>query len=471
MARDFLSTVRSTVSRYGMIRPGETVVVAVSGGADSVALLHSLWRLREELGIDLVAAHLNHGIRGEEAERDAEFVQALAAQLGVPSVVEKAHVPQTAREMRLGVEEAARKARYEFLDRTALSSHAARIAVAHTADDQVETVLLNIIRGAGPDGLAGMPAVRGKVVRPLIELFRADVESYLRENRLSWRTDLTNFEAEHTRNRVRLELIPLLEQRFNPRVKEAVLTLSKLAADEAEVVRSAAEQAFRGVSIKAGLCSVELDAAALLGLSKAVARRCLRMAIEMVKGDLRDVEYAQVERVLDVLSLGRGFVITLPSGRVYAKLAGGVLQVFRKRRVERIEVVREIEAPGRTAVPELGVELEASLVPAETRPESRWEAVVDPAKIAGRLIVRTWRPGDSMIPLGMTGHKKLQDLFTDRKVPRDERVRVPVIADDEKIVWVAGLAVSEEAKVTGGARQGLLIQCWPIEPVAEASEA
>jgi tRNA(Ile)-lysidine synthase len=458
----FLAAVRSTISRYAMTQPGETVVVGVSGGADSVALLHALWSLRQELQTDLVVAHLNHGIRGEDSDRDAEFVRGLAARLDVPSVVEKVDLPGLRKQMRLGMEEVARKVRYDFLERIATSAQAARIAVAHTADDQVETVLLNIIRGAGPEGLRGMPAVRGKIIRPLIDLFRSDVEAYLRENDLKWRTDATNLDPAYARNRVRLELIPFLEEKFNPRIRDVLLSLSRLAAEEAEVVRAEAEKAFESAVKEAGRESVAFDAAVLRGSERALVRRCLRMAIETVKGDLRDVEYGQVERIVGKLESGEDFGLTLPSGRVYASLARGRLLIYRRTDARRVEVRRKLAVPGRTEVPELSIAIETRLVPKTARPLLPSQAVVDSSKLSGPLVVRTWKPGDRMVPLGMAGHKKLQDLFTDRKVPREERGRIPIVADDEKIVWVVGVATSELVKVTDKTDAALWLECLPF---------
>ncbi|MBI2842455.1 MAG: tRNA lysidine(34) synthetase TilS [Armatimonadetes bacterium] len=458
----FLATVKSTISRYRMIGRGETVVVAVSGGADSVALLHALWSLRQDFGIDLVAAHLNHGIRGEEADADAAFVQELASGFGVPSVVEKVDLPRIRRQLRMGMEEAARKVRYEFLERVAESAQAARIAVAHTVDDQVETVLLNIIRGTGPDGLAGMPAARGKIVRPLIELFRSDVESYLKENDIAWRVDVTNLELDYTRNRVRLRLIPMLEKTFNPRVKDAVLSLSKLARDEAEVVREEAFRTFDDAAREVGDEAVVFDAERFGALPQAIKRRCLMLAIERVKGDLRDVEYEQVERVIDSLDRGEDFTLTLPSGRVYAALSAGLFRIFAKVQVQKIDLLRRMESPGRTEVPELDIAIEARFVPPETRPTSETQAVIDLSRISGDLFVKTWRAGDEIVPLGMAGHKKLQDLFTDRKIPRFERQRIPLVIDSEKIVWVVGVIISDTVKVTDKTNMALWMEALPI---------
>ncbi|MEN6520228.1 MAG: tRNA lysidine(34) synthetase TilS [Armatimonadota bacterium] len=448
MSNTFLDTVRKTITRNDMIRHGDRIIVAVSGGADSVALLHVLWTMKDEFNLDLIAAHMNHGIRGEDADRDALFVQELAARLKIASVVEKVDVPAFRKKARLGLEEAARKVRYDFLESIASDAGAARVAVAHTADDQVETVLLNIIRGTGPDGVSGMPEVRGRIIRPLIDTFRADVEAYLHENGLDWATDVTNLALDYTRNRVRLQLIPFLEDKFNPRVKDALLSLSRLVRDENEAIKAATELEFAAAAKEAGYESVVLDASRLRNLPLALLRRCIRKAVELVKGDLRDVEYIQTERIADSIIAKEDVALTLPSGKVYARFTGDELRIFRIVEPAKFDIEKELEIGGRTEVPELGVLFETKFVPANIRPEKPSQAVINPKKIKGKLILRTWRRGDRILPLGMTGHKKLQDLFTDAKTPRRERGLVPVITDDEKIIWVAGYTISELVRIT-----------------------
>lgn len=458
-----IEAVRRTIAEKDMICPGETVLVGLSGGADSVALLHALWTLRAELSIDLVAAHLNHGIRGADADEDAEFVRVLASKLDIAVIVETVSVPAIQVTLGVGMEEAARTARYDFLERTAEAHNAARIAVAHTSDDQAETVLLNIIRGSGIDGLAGMPAVRGKIIRPLNDVSRAEVEDYLRENVLQWRTDPTNFEDAYTRNRVRLRLIPFLQEEFNPRVKEALLSLSKLAADESELLGELAGIGYSRAVLGQGSDWIELDACVVRAEPAAIRRRVVRKAIEHVKGDLRDVEFHQVQRLLSHLAAEDSITLTLPTGVIYARITPARLRVFRAVEPEEFTFVRPLVVPGVLELPELGITIETRPVPTETRPSGRFQAVVDMARIKGGLAVRTWRPGDRIVPFGMTGHKKLQDVFTDAHIPRQARGTVPVIVDDEKVIWLGGIVTSQLVKVTKYTRSATLIELKGVQ--------
>lgn len=450
-----LDTVRNTVSRHRMLSTGDNVLVAVSGGPDSVALLHALWVLREELGISLSVAHLNHGIRGEQADSEADFVQSLAARLELQAVVEKVDLHAVKEEMGLSMQEAARKVRYDFLRRTARALGANKIAVAHNADDQAETVLLNIIRGTGIDGLAGIPPVREEIVRPLINVFRTEIVEYLETNSLPYKTDPTNLTPTYMRNRVRLELIPLLESRFNPGVKNALVSLSELARAESDLIRVETEHAYRRLA-SISEAGVELRADDLPEMHEALARRTLRMAIEQVKGDLRDIELRHLDKILESARKAEDFTLTLPSGEVQVTLEAGILRIFQPEEPPELPPPFEqaLEIPGRISLKMLGLEIIAEIEePGGPYPDVSAGAVLDIEKIQGELIARSWRSGDRMTPLGMQGRKKLHDMFIDAKIPRWERYSIPVICDDEKIVWAPGLAVSELAKVDVSTRK------------------
>ncbi|MDO8588599.1 MAG: tRNA lysidine(34) synthetase TilS [Armatimonadota bacterium] len=459
----FTQKLLETVRKHCMFSPGETVIVAVSGGADSVALLHALWTLKESLALSLHVAHLNHGIRGRQADRDAEFVASFADEFGLPLIVEKVDVPALKKAWRLSTEEAARKARYEFFDRTAEAVGAGRVATAHTLDDQAETVLLNLIRGAGPDGLSGIPPVRGKYVRPLLHISRLEVLEYCAAHDLKYRTDSTNLRIEYRRNRVRLELIPLLESHYNPRVKSVLASSAEILREESGLLSALASELFDEAAIQTGPLEVVLDIGHLLRAHAALGRRCARMAIERVKGDLRDLSFEQVERILRRLDAGGDFTLTLPSGVVYARREGAKLRVYRiepEPEVPAVEV--ELPVPGRAASTELGVVITTELLspPADyRRPLGSLDVVIDRDAVKGKLVLRNWRPGDRIRPLGMSEEKKLQDVFTDAKVPRRQRGFVPVVADREKIIWVAGMALSDAAKVTESTRQTLRLVC------------
>lgn len=430
-------------AKYAMFRPGDRVLAAVSGGPDSVAMLHALHTQSQQLGITLHIAHINHCLRGKESDADEAFVRELARDLGVDCTVERIDVREAMRRMRLGEEEAAREVRHAFLQRAATVIGANRIAVGHTSDDRAETVLLNIIRGAGIKGLAAMRPVNGNIVRPLIEASRADVEAYLHEHELVFRTDASNLDTAYARNRVRHELLPLLERDYNANVREALLRLAEIAADQDDFVRETAESARYHSAFSSGL-----DAALLLDFPSALLAELIRLEIHRLKGDLKDVGFEQVQRIITALGSGEDFAITLPSGRIYAVRKGSELRFTSKKQLRRVEFDVEINIPGATDIPKAGIVLEAEIisVPSDLKTPSD-AALIDLDSIAGHLRARNARPGDRIMPLGMRAGKKLQDVFVDAKISRSERARAVVVIDDEKIVWVVGVVFSEQAKI------------------------
>ncbi len=442
--------------RYGLLAPGDKVLVAVSGGPDSVVLLHALHTCSNRLGITLHVAHLNHGIRAEASDLDEEFVRSLAQEFGLPVTVERMDVPALRQQMRMGMEEAARDLRYEFLQRSAREIGAQKIAVGHNADDRVESVLFNIIRGTGIDGLGSIRPVRGNIVRPLIDTPRSEIEAYIDENALPFRIDESNQDVSYSRNRIRHELLPLLERDYNPQIREALIRLAGIASDQSDLMEVVTQSALRAVTFRGSI-----DATFLLDLPSALGYELIRSELMRLKGDLKDVSFEQIDRVLQALRAGDDFTITLPSGSLYAERRG---MQFRLREAETIPEVmffdHQIAVPGTTAIPEIGITITSRLsdyaAPGKTSPD---EAFIDAGAIAGALRVRNLEPGDRIIPFGMKVRKKLQDVFVDKKIPRAQRAKAAVVTDDEKVLWVVGIVTSEAARVTGSTAQVVHLVC------------
>jgi tRNA(Ile)-lysidine synthase len=285
--------VHATVLKFGMLRRGDHVLVAVSGGADSVALLHVLRRLERRWELRLSAAHLNHGLRGAESDEDEAFVLRLGKELGVPVVSERWERPPAG-----NLEQAARRARYAFLRRAAASAGATRIAVGHTRDDQAETVLLRILRGSGSLGLVGIhPVVDDLIVRPLIEISRAEIERYLTASGVPWRSDSSNSDLRYRRNRIRHELLPLLRDGYNPRIDEVLAREAAVARDTAGYLEEAARVAYEEMRRDA-VGGVALDVPSLLRLHPALRREAVRLALRECRGSLRGIDAAHVEAAL-----------------------------------------------------------------------------------------------------------------------------------------------------------------------------
>jgi tRNA(Ile)-lysidine synthase len=438
------------VQSSGTIAPGDAIVVAVSGGADSTALLHVLWRLREPWNLRLTAAHFDHGLRGDASRRDAEAVASLCRGLGVALATGRAgplHGPS--------LEAAARRARYAFLARVALGQGASKVAVAHHRDDQAETVLLRLLRGAGAEGLAGMRPVRPlasgvTLVRPLLAVGGEEVRAHCAAHGLPVREDETNRDLRFARNRIRHVLLPLLEREYQPGCRDALARAARLLADDDEwLVRQAAEAFAR---LRRGAA---LDAAGLAALPAAVARRVIRLWWREACGRHEALAFEHVE----ALRLGRE--VDLPGGR-HATSAGGLLRLLPGRR--RQTFAYALTLPGAADVPEAGVRVTARL--SATAPQelpSPSVAAGDADAVAAPLTVRSRRPGDRFRPLGAPGTRKLQDVLVDARVPREERDRIPVIADAEgRILWVPGVRQADHWRLGPGVRRVLVLTVEPM---------
>ena len=290
-------SLRRTISQHQLTAPGDRLLVAVSGGPDSLALLHALHALRDELSFgDLQAAHLDHGLRGADSASDATFVASFCAHLGVPCHLGLADVAGIAETRKLSTQQAARLARYRFLEATADAAGAERIATGHTQDDQVETVLLNILRGSGLDGLRGIPARRGRFVRPLLDVARAEVNTYCEAHGLTPRLDVSNLATDHyTRNRLRLELLPQLAREYNPGVREALLRLSQIAARDTDYLAQQAHSALADVTMASEPTRLVLDRTKLAALHPALLRHVLRAALAQFRGTGESVTHEHLE--------------------------------------------------------------------------------------------------------------------------------------------------------------------------------
>ena len=446
----FINSLLYTIRRFSMIEKGDRVLVAVSGGPDSVALLHALWSLRDDLDIDLHVAHLNHSFRGEESDSDAKYVADLSGNLGLPFTVEKIDIPHIQKALRLSAEEAARLVRHDFLDRTADQVGATKIALGHTADDQVETVLLNLLRGTGIDGLSGMPPVRDRLIRPLISVKRSQVEEYVAQNDLHPRTDITNLQPEYTRNKVRLELLPLLRQEFNTDIDAGILRLSELARDDSTYLNMEAANVLSRITIEKDE-KLAVDVEGFSALPAALQRRVIREAIRGVRSEITDIGFVHIESIIKLLDAGSDFDYDLPKGMFVRRKVKKLAFLTKRLYAEPVIYCYELAVPGKTAIPEIDaaviIESMAKLVD-PVRPPGSMEIVLDQKCLVGKLRVRSWKPGDRIQPFGMTGSKKIQDIFVDAKVPRESRDRVPIMEDGQKIIWVAGFALSDLVKVT-----------------------
>ncbi len=426
-----LTTVRETLVRHAMVAPGMRVVVAVSGGPDSLALLRALHELRAAVGISLIVAHLDHGFR-LQGEKEAAFVQQVADSLAIPFVGGKLDVPGMLAAR--GPQDAARRARYAFLARVADDMQASRIAVGHTADDQAETVLIHLLRGAGSRGMAGMAAVEGRIIRPLLHAWRTAVEAYCRARGLQPLRDPSNRDRRYLRNRIRAELLPQLAI-YNPRVRERLVALASVLADQDDLVNRMAEAA-AGEAVRDN----RVQRARFHELHPAVQRGLLRRLFP-------DLTFDQVEtarRAMQALP-GRNFQV---NRNVHLVTAYDSVSVGPSPAVAP-PFQADLPVPGSVTLPSLRLRLHARRCrcsqPMVSRPGA---AHVDLEELALPLKVGPRHRGDRFQPLGMQHSKRLQDFLVDRKVPQAERDRIPLVRDRSGIIWIPGLSIAERARIT-----------------------
>ncbi len=468
-----IDSVRSTVRRYGLLPAGSRVAVALSGGADSVALLYLLREIAEEEDFQVAGvAHLNHLLRGADADADERFCRECASKLDLPIDVERIDVAALAPTLQASIEHAAHVARYEFYERAATRLNATHVAVAHTKDDQAETFLLRLLRGAGPRGLGGMHPRAGIVVRPLVETSRAAVRAFVAEGRLEFREDASNHDLAIPRNRIRHELLPLVERSYAPGIVDALDRAAAIAREDAEYLDGAAGDAAARL-ISRTRAGVELDADALLREPPAMARRVIRLAQRAVAG-AHFVGFDAVEAVLRFAVSKSTGQLDLPGHRVNRRGNRLVLTTSRGREkpLPAADFSYPLDIPGWVKVPEAACTISADMntVPFGRVAKEVWrltgrgdEAVLEAGRLAGPLLVRNRRPGDRFRPLGLEGRKKLQDLFVDAKTDRAEREITPVIVDRTgQIVWVAGHGLAEAFRVTETTRDVVILKRVPI---------
>lgn len=463
-----IDKLRQTIKKHHMVSAGDLVVVAVSGGPDSLALLHALWTLRSELAISLHVAHLDHRFRGQDSAKDALFVREFARNLGLEATVEGKDVPAILARRGGSAQEVAREVRYDFLRRLAARLDANRVALGHNRDDQAETVLLNLLRGAGTDGLAGIPPVREDLfIRPLLETTREEIEAYCRQHGLGPRLDQSNLRKVYLRNRIRHELIPILAARYNPNIIGALSTTAELAREDSLFLTGEARATYQRLAVReAG--AVTLDRTAVAALAVALGRRVLREALAELRGDLRRLEFKHIESLLDLVTAGStGQKLDLPGG-LRATVEYGALRL--ERRAERNAQAGgthpfeyPLPVPGKLDLPG-GFSLEAELLPfpSQLSPGPAGdEALLDYDRLALPLVVRNRRPGDRLRPLGLGGTKKIKKLLIDAKVPRRHRDLLPVIVSGRDVVLVAGIAVDERFAANAQTRRILRIRVKP----------
>jgi len=451
MNDDFESRILEKIGERSLIADGDTGIVAVSGGADSVCLLHILDRFGRDHGLRLKVVHVHHGIRGKEADRDADFAAGLAAGLGLPCRVVYTDIPKLAKEQGMSLEEAGRLERYRILREEKEKEGAAWIALAHHLDDRVETVIFNMLRGSGLRGLRGILPLQGDLIRPLISVERSEIESWLRTRDISWCEDSTNLDTDYTRNRIRHRIIPEM-LKVNAGAKEHILRLAEDAERRYEVVRAEAA-ALLGEAEVSGTDIFISDTVYEGCTSPDVKEELLLQALGMLAGRRKDISEKHIRILQELRENETGKRVSLPYGLEGIRSYNGLL--VRKR--------EDAEEKGEVRSQRLRI-LRRAYIPGEELPRDERTVMVDADSLHGEPVLRTPKEDDRIV-IDSAGHTKpLKRFFTDRKVAAHLRDSWPVVSDDNGVLWIVGLRLGEHCKIKESTRKTVILS------VAEETE-
>lgn len=448
--------VRQTITEHSLLEEGDRVLVALSGGADSVCLLNVLYSLKDELNISVAAAHLNHMIRGAEAERDEAYAAELCTRLEIPFYAQRTDIPAAAKENGISEELAGRQARYRFFKELSDKYGFTKTATAHNKNDKAETVLMRIMRGSGIDGLCGIHYKRDDIIRPILDVTRAEIEAYCEENRLDYKTDSTNESSDYTRNRVRNELIPFMRDKFNPNIIETLCSLSDNITEDAKFINSYAKRLYQRInSPMPHRKPTVLDIKSLDMLDRSIRNRMYAIASQEVMGKDYKFERVHYDTIESIIHKETGAGISLPDGlRVNVKY-GWLEFVTEAEEAEQNTGGFCYEIEPDADFDNMDIKLE--IVDASYKKEKN-QMLVDYDSIEGRrLYVRSRKMGDKIVIFKDGRSRKLKDYWIDKKIPRAERNKIPLLCADKEIIAIIGDRVAENHKINNNSKKGLLI--------------
>ncbi len=438
-----------------MLSSKETVLVGLSGGPDSVCLLHVLSGLREEMSLSLYAAYIDHGLRPLETPGEIEFCKGLCKNLGIPLKVRSLNVSEYAVKRGLSKQEAARYLRYKAFEEIAAEVKASKIALGHNRDDQVETFFINVLRGTGPAGLSGIPPVRKNIIRPLIERTRSEIQEFLEEEKINYIMDSSNLKKDYLRNWVRLSLIPELKK-VNPSMTETMTRMMDILREEEGYFDILVTKALMRMITRKRKDSIELFISPMETIEKVLLRRILRRVIAEMKG-LRRIGFTHIEDIIDLIKKGKaGDRLYLPDDLRVIK--GYSTLIITKEPPIRINKY-PLPVPGEVFIKETGIIIKARILDGvDDLGDGRYTLTLDADRTAQDLSIRARQKGDFFYPFGLGKRKKLQDFFVDEKIPRDERDSIPLVLSGNDIIWVTGLRGDERFKVTEHTKRFLRLE-------------
>lgn len=454
-----INKIKSNIIKEKLINKGDNILIGLSGGPDSVFMFHILYKLQSELGFTVYASHINHMYREEAAEHDEQFVRDLCEKYNVKLFVLRKNAEIYARELKLTEEEAGRKLRYDFFYDNLNSIGGGKIAVAHNLNDQAETVLQRLIRGTGTDGLSAMSFENAdtKVIRPILNISREDIENYLHENKLEYCTDYTNLLPIYGRNKIRLNLIPYLRDNYNPNIVNTLYRMSQVMSNDSKIIEKYTDMLYNQALIEFTQKSMILNLNYIKTLEDYEIGRLLRKAISLYKGNTVNVENKHIEYGINLIrNSNTGKTIDITDGIVFTISYD---KFIISKKIETIgDFEYNITIGESTYISEIGKTVLLNIEDYSNKNKKNAQLYVDYDTIKGILRIRNKRNSDTMIPCGMNGSKKLKDIFIDNKVPKEDRCKKLILTDDEKIIYLEDFRISNKCKTTEKTRRILTIR-------------
>ncbi len=443
--------VLSTIREYNLIQEHDNIVVGVSGGPDSMALLYVLLEIRDVINFNIHIAHVNHGVRGEDAKSDQLFVEKIASKLNLPYYTINVNMIEYGKEKGISSEEAGRELRYGFFREILYNLGGGKIAVAHNMNDQAETLIMRFLRGTGIDGLKGMDFITKDIIRPILGIDRKEIEAFIEKNNIETVLDKTNLESVYSRNKVRLELLPYIEENFNPNIINTLWRMSRISSLDSSFLEEFSERRYNIIVKNKDKHSIILDGDKLLQEHKSIQQRIIRYSILKINDSLQGITETQISSVINLfLNSDTGKKIHL-SNNIIVRISYGDLIIEKAMKKEVKKYHFSLKSPGSNDIDEIGYSFNIeifSMYDGFTINKGTNIKYFDFDMVKGNLSVRNRLDGDRLVPFGMRGTKKLKDYFIDEKVPKEIRDKVPLVVDDENILWVVGYRINDLYKIT-----------------------
>lgn len=449
------------IKEHNLIKKDDNIVIGLSGGPDSMALLYVLLEIKRELDFNIHIVHINHGVRGDDSDSDQLFVKRKAEELSLPYYTKNVDMVRYGKDHGISAEEAGRKLRYGFFREVLGKVGRGKIAVAQNMNDQAETLIMRFLRGTGVDGLKGMEYIVGDIIRPILGISREEIENYIANNGIDTVLDKTNLMPIYTRNKIRLELIPYIEENFNPNIINTLWRTSRISAGDSNFLEKYSKERYTDIVMKEDKAYIALNSEKFLMEDRSIQQRIIRNAILKLDGSLQGISEIQVASVLNMFltdQTGKEFHL---SNNIIARTSYERLILEKANNNFNKDFSYNIKMKDITDFKELGTSIELRILTGEDVNNLKKDKNIkyfDLKMVKGNLRLRNRKPGDRFIPFGMKGTKKIKDYFIDEKIPKELRDSIPLIVDDENILWVVGYRTNEVYKVKGETKSVLEIK-------------